>query len=229
MSDGWIKLHRQFKNWEWYTDANAMRVFLHLLITANHKENNWRGHTVERGQVISSLEKIAIDVGITVKAVRVALTKLKKTKEVASHGTNKFTLFTIINYDLYQSIDTEGQANGQDEGKQGASKGQTKGKQRATNKNDKNDKNAKNEDNEGNENKVPPPFNSLKDYFSEKLSNKALAEREARKFFNFYDSKNWMIGKNKMTKWRSAVTGWIGRMDNNSKPTVPENYDPFQR
>ena len=34
---------------------------------------------------------------------------------------------------------------------------------------------------------------------------------EAEKFWNFYDSKNWMVGKNKMKKWQSAASGWISR------------------
>lgn len=29
------------------------------------------------------------------------------------------------------------------------------------------------------------------------------------KWWNFYESKNWMIGKNKMQKWKSAVWTWF--------------------
>lgn len=31
---------------------------------------------------------------------------------------------------------------------------------------------------------------------------------DAEKFWNFYESKNWYVGKNKMSKWRSAVANW---------------------
>lgn len=31
---------------------------------------------------------------------------------------------------------------------------------------------------------------------------------DAEKFVSFYDSKGWMIGKNKMQKWRAAVATW---------------------
>ena len=34
---------------------------------------------------------------------------------------------------------------------------------------------------------------------------------EAEKFWLFYDSKNWMVGKSKMKKWQSAASGWITR------------------
>ena len=31
---------------------------------------------------------------------------------------------------------------------------------------------------------------------------------DAEKFWNFYESKNWYVGKIKMSKWRSAVANW---------------------
>lgn len=34
---------------------------------------------------------------------------------------------------------------------------------------------------------------------------------DAERFWNFYESKGWMVGKNKMTNWRSAVSNWVGR------------------
>jgi len=35
-----------------------------------------------------------------------------------------------------------------------------------------------------------------------------LPEREADKFFHYYESKGWMVGKTKMKQWRSALAGW---------------------
>lgn len=34
---------------------------------------------------------------------------------------------------------------------------------------------------------------------------------DAEEFWNFYDSKNWMVGKNKMQKWKSCISGWAAR------------------
>ena len=34
---------------------------------------------------------------------------------------------------------------------------------------------------------------------------------DAERFWNFYESKGWMVGKNKMTNWKSAVSNWAGR------------------
>lgn len=37
------------------------------------------------------------------------------------------------------------------------------------------------------------------------------AERLAEKFCRFYESKGWMVGRNRMKSWRAAVAGWIAR------------------
>ncbi|MGI9541930.1 MAG: hypothetical protein ACR2MX_01650 [Cyclobacteriaceae bacterium] len=34
---------------------------------------------------------------------------------------------------------------------------------------------------------------------------------EADKFICFYESKDWYVGKNKMKKWKAALSGWILR------------------
>lgn len=63
-----------------------------------------------------------------------------------------------------------------------------------------------------------PEFSEVKDFFIEKKSS----EFEAEKFQNFYQSKNWMVGKNKMKDWRAAASGWISRNKQGfSKPEIP--------
>ena len=37
--------------------------------------------------------------------------------------------------------------------------------------------------------------------------------KEAEKFESFYSSKNWYVGKNKMTDWKMAISGWIARSE----------------
>lgn len=129
---GWIKLHRSLLDWEWYGDINTKVVFIHLLLIANHKDNKWRGIEIKRGQRLTSISGLAKETGLSVKNIRTAIKHLKKTNEVASHSTAQHTVFTVVNYDLYQEKASEP-----------ANKGQAGGKQGATNKNDKNEKNEK--------------------------------------------------------------------------------------
>jgi len=62
--NGFIKLHRQLKEWEWYTDNNVKSLFLHCLLSANFKEKKWQGKTIKRGQFITSLNHLSIETGM---------------------------------------------------------------------------------------------------------------------------------------------------------------------
>lgn len=124
--NGHIQLHRSILEWEWYDDINTCRLFLHLILKANWKEEQWQGLTIKRGQRLTSIQALAAETKLTPKQVRGALEKLKRTNEVASESTNKYTIITINNYDKYQ-------AEGKQEDKQAANEGQAEGKQRATN------------------------------------------------------------------------------------------------
>ncbi len=53
---------------------------------------------------------------------------------------------------------------------------------------------------------------------------------EAQKFINHYESKGWMVGKNRMQSWKSALSGWKLRRDESSQsgsaqPTVKKDID----
>jgi len=49
------------------------------------------------------------------------------------------------------------------------------------------------------------------DYFKEKGSNK----NEGEKFYYFYESKGWKVGKTKMKNWKMSASGWISRNKTN--------------
>jgi hypothetical protein len=52
------------------------------------------------------------------------------------------------------------------------------------------------------------------------------AKIEAEKFFNFYTSKNWLIGNNKMKSVSHAVANWILRVKNPVLKNAPRPFDP---
>lgn len=126
--DGWIKLHRKMLEWEWYNDNNTKIVFLHLLLTVNHKEKMWQGISIKRGQKITSIKHLAEETNLTVRQIRTALDKLKSTNEITIKTTNKYSLVTIEKYSNYQSTENE---NDKQDDKQ-------KNNQTTTNKNEKN-------------------------------------------------------------------------------------------
>lgn len=102
--NGFIKLHRQLLDWEWYGDINVRLVFIHCLLKANFKDKRWQGQLIKRGQFISSLGKLSEGVGISKQQLRTALEKLKKTGEITTKGQGNNTLFIVNKYNDYQDF-----------------------------------------------------------------------------------------------------------------------------
>lgn len=107
MDGNYIKLSRGLLEWEWYTDINTTRLFIHMLLKANWKDGNFKGTTIPRGSFVSSIGKLSGETGLTDREIRTAISHLKKTGEVTSKTTNKFSVFTVVKYDLYQTTDKQ--------------------------------------------------------------------------------------------------------------------------
>jgi hypothetical protein len=104
---GHIKLDRKITEWEWYTDANVSRLFIHLLLMANYKDGKWKGVPILRGQVVIGRKALADDLHLSEQQIRTALDKLSTTKEITTESTNKFTIVTICKYDTYQTFNDD--------------------------------------------------------------------------------------------------------------------------
>jgi len=104
---GWVKLHKSIINWEWYSDANTFRVFMHLLLSVNHENKRYMGHDVPIGSAVSGRHSLAKALGLSEQSVRTALTKLKSTSEITIKKTNKFSIISINNWSKYQTINQQ--------------------------------------------------------------------------------------------------------------------------
>ena len=98
-----IKIDRKILKWEWWSDINTCRLFLYMLIVAYWKSGNYKGKEIPRGSFPSSLSELSKETGLTENEVRTAIKHLKSTGEITSKSHSKFTVFTVKNYDLYQS------------------------------------------------------------------------------------------------------------------------------
>jgi hypothetical protein len=107
MTNGWIKLHRKITEWEWYKDLSTSKLFIHLVIMANHEDKNWKGVEVKRGQLITGRKVLAEETGLSEQQIRTSLTKLKSTSEITINSTNKYTIVTICEYETYQLINND--------------------------------------------------------------------------------------------------------------------------
>ena len=99
--EGWIQLHRQMTEWEWYDDANPCRIFLHCLLKANWKEKRWRGINIPRGSFFTSSEHLASDLKLSRQETRSALNKLKSTGDITTKPTSSGLLVTVCKFDTY--------------------------------------------------------------------------------------------------------------------------------
>jgi len=153
---GWIKIHRQLLEWEWYDDINVTRLFLHILLKANHKSKNYKGELIQIGEHLTSREILSNETGLTIRQVRTALTKLKTTNEVTIKSSSQGTKIQVVNYEKYQVTTSEVTA------KRPASDQQT-----TSNKNDKNEKKKKNKQKK----EIVIPYmstNSINNYLKQK-------------------------------------------------------------
>ena len=153
---GWIKIHRQLLEWEWYDDINVTRLFLHILLKANHKSKNYKGELIQIGEHLTSREILSNETGLTIRQVRTALTKLKTTNEVTIKSSSQGTKIQVVNYEKYQVTASEVTA-----------KRPATDQQATTNKNVKNEKNKKNKQKK----EIVIPYmstNSINNYLKQK-------------------------------------------------------------
>jgi len=139
MNSGWIKIHRKLLEWEWWDDPNVFRVFFFLLLSTNHLTKQWKGKTILKGQMLTSIATIAQQTKLTPQMVRTALNKLKVTGEITNHSTSQYRIITINNWEKYQVVTNE-LTNKQQTANKRATNEVT------TNKNNKNEKNDKKTD-----------------------------------------------------------------------------------
>lgn len=63
---------------------------------------------------------------------------------------------------------------------------------------------------------IPPSIEQIRAYCASRKNNV-----DADRFFDFYEAKGWMIGKNKMKDWKAAVRTW----ENASKPKSNSGFN----
>ena len=211
---GYIKIHRKFRDWEWYSEPVVKDVFLHLLITASWEDSRYKGHEIKAGQTIITVSGLASELGVSTRQVRTAIEKLESTGEITRKTTNRFTVVTVENWSLYQ-------ADYDDDDKRMANKRQTDDKQmtngwqtddkRTLYKEYKKTRIQENNNSartrvshgDGVSKFVKPTLQEVKAYCIERKN-----DVDPERFVDFYEAKGWMVGKNKMKDWRAAVRNW---------------------
>lgn len=106
-SRGYVAIPRDLTDWEWYTEPNTARLFIHLLLTANWQEKRWQGITIKPGQLVTSQSQLAKQLGLSVRNIRTALDHLQVTGCVTVKTGSKYSLVTIESYDSVVGADRQ--------------------------------------------------------------------------------------------------------------------------
>lgn len=88
-------------DWEWYENTNVFRLFTHCLLHTNTQDTRYCGREIKAGQFVSSVARISAETGLTESQVRTALKKLKDTGYISTKSTNKYTIYTVNEYQKY--------------------------------------------------------------------------------------------------------------------------------
>ena len=66
---------------------------------------------------------------------------------------------------------------------------------------------------------ITPTIDEIKTFLNEQ-EYETDTDRYANRFYNFYESKGWKVGKEKMKDWKAAIRGWLSRDNIKKKETV---------
>ena len=129
MERGYVKLWRRTLDSGLLQSPTAWQVFGWILLNATRAKRKLivggQVFQLEPGDYVSSVASLSEALRLSTKQIRTALSLLEKLEILAIKGTNKGSVFSLVNWERYQD---EGQAEGQAEGKQRANNGQAKGK-----------------------------------------------------------------------------------------------------
>jgi len=239
--EGWITLHRKILDNSLWTCEPFSRgqAWVDLILLANHKNSFFyiRGIKVEveRGQFARSEATLAARWKWSRTKLRKFLNDLKKEQQIEKQANNVIQIITIVNYDLYQQ--KEPQPIQQKNRKKTAEE-----PQKDLYNNDNNDNNEENLSQEifleskklpappalekQSKKFIKPSLKDVRDYFYERSGNGDYSKEHSEKFHDFYESKGWKVGGDKMVSWKASVRNWIR---GNPIPAEPKKPNPAFR
>ncbi|MBF0504035.1 MAG: hypothetical protein HQL14_02925 [Candidatus Omnitrophica bacterium] len=181
---------------------------IHLVLKANHEAKtivfNGQLLQIERGQCVCGRDVLAFDLGVNSSLITRKLKILQNLGFINVKSNNRYSVITVLNYDTYQDIKTKdeqpiGQPIGQQTNSQRtADRTQTTIQPLITIKNKM----------------FKPPTVEEVTVFCQQRNSPVIPTA----FIDFYASKGWMVGKNKMKDWKAAcrnAEAW-DRWKNNS-------------
>lgn len=246
MRKGWICLHRCIvRHWIWQ-DANRFKWWIDLLLRASSEDKKmlFEGVLIEckRGQLITSLNKLATEWMVNRDTVRRFLDMLESDAMITRKSTHKMTQITICNYDSYQDKPTTDTiTNNISEATTNRQLTQQptdtiNNYNNITNNNiDKEKENIK--EKESCKKNLATTQTKVKVFIKPSLEDvRAYCQSrgndvDAERWYNYYSANGWKVGRNAMKDWKASVRTWENSRDKdngNKTTTVPENNSQWR-
>lgn len=130
---GYVLNFRSKLDWQWFKYPATAHLFEYCMLRANYKDAYVGNQLIKRGSFITSLASLSEATGLSVKQVRTSLERLKSSNDLNVIATNKNSLITVVNYEVYQANFENGANKGQTKDKQKANKGQQINKENKVN------------------------------------------------------------------------------------------------
>jgi len=210
--EGYIYLHRTLLDSNIFASEKGLKIWIWLLLKANYKQKTvgvkiGQGQSIvnlNRGQLLFGRHSAEAQTGIDGSTIYKWLKKLEKLEMIKINSNSHYTTVTICKYDEYQQNAVLEVAT-----KEQPSSSQVTAEEQLRNTNNK--------DNKGNKEKnifIIPSVEEINNY----LKEQNITSFTGQYFYDYYETRGWMVGKTKMKKWKAAVRTW----KNNTAQKSPE-------
>lgn len=211
--DGYIKIFRQIKDWEHFQEPSVLLLFIDLLVSANFKRGYFHGIAVGKGSLITSYRKLSDETGLSVNTIKGCISKLVKTGEITLKITKgQFTHIVINQFNKYQGVSIVDTPTDTPIDTNRRKKRNIRKEEDIIDSGDKSPKRAKFQ---------KPTLQELQEFaFAENLMNV-----DCNRFFDYYESNGWKVGRNAMKDWRATLRNWNRTPQNtNNQQFNNKNY-----
>ena len=242
---GFIKMYRDIWQESWAKNSCTVHLFFWLATNANIEDNECEGLKIQRGQLLTSIRSLSKQTGISEQSVRTALKQLSLTHHITqgvtqwvtqglTHPlTHSGTLVTICDYDRYSGFFNVPNTLSNTPSNTGSNTYPNT----ASNNDIRNiEENKENKEvvvesvvaqpqqtpTQPEERKkrsssafVKPTFEECMAYAQEKGY-----QWDVERFFNFYESNGWRVGRNPMKNWKAAMSNWNKHEPQYSQPNL---------
>ena len=237
-------MYRDIWQESWAKNSCTVHLFFWLATNANIEDNECEGLKIKRGQLLTSIRSLSKQTGISEQSIRTALKQLCLTHHITqgvtqwvtqglTHPiTHSGTLVSICNYDRYSGFFNEPNTLSNTPSNTGSNTPYNT----QPNNDIRNNKEYKEENKEiviesvvvSNEQQtlltptkekkrrssvfVKPTLEECTAYANEKGFN-----WDVTRFYNYYESNGWRVGRNPMKNWKAAMSNW-----NTKEPKYPQ-------